>query len=34
MSQEIKKPVKALQFLNKKGQGIVEFALILAFVQV
>lgn len=31
MSQEIKKPVKALQFLNKKGQGIVEFALILAF---
>ena len=31
MSQEFKKPVKALQFLNKKGQGIVEFALILAF---
>ncbi len=31
MSQEIKKPVKALQFLNKKGQGIVEFALVLAF---
>ena len=31
MSQEIKKPVKALHFLNKKGQGIVEFALILAF---
>ena len=31
MSQEIKKPVTVLKFLNKKGQGIVEFALILAF---
>ncbi len=31
MSYDINKPAKVLQFLNKKGQGIVEFALVLAF---
>ena len=31
MSHDINKPAKVLQFLNKKGQGIVEFALVLAF---
>lgn len=31
MSENNKKTVAALQFLNKKGQGIVEFALVLAF---
>ena len=31
MSHNIKKPATVLQFLNKKGQGIVEFALVLAF---